>query len=80
MTRPNMELMDFRRVALKPGETKTVTFSINTNKFAFLDKNMCWKIEAGEFEILIGASSDDIRLIGEVTIANDSFISGKERV
>ena len=45
-----------------PGETKTVTFQLNPSHLQLLDKNMNWTVEPGEFDIMIGASSEDIRL------------------
>jgi len=80
MARPAAELADFRRVGLRAGEKRSLTFEINPNKFAFLDGNMRWKAEAGEFDILIGASSEDIRLSGVYTLDADLFIDGRDRV
>jgi beta-glucosidase len=56
-------LKGFKRVSLKPGESKDVTFSIDKSALAFYDvKNKEWKAEKGKFDVLIGASSRDIRL------------------
>jgi beta-glucosidase len=67
--RPEKELKAFEKVDLKPGETKTVTFTLDREAFWYFNivKNT-WDIEAGEFEILVGASSRDIRLSGSVTL------------
>ncbi|WP_455584851.1 glycoside hydrolase family 3 N-terminal domain-containing protein [Bacteroides sp.] len=62
-TRPVKELKDFQRVALKSGETRTVSFTLPTEKLAFYDKKMNWTIEPGEFAILLGPSSDDTQLL-----------------
>lgn len=63
--RPVKELKGFQRVVLKPGETKTVNFQLNKRSMAFYDvKKKDWVAEPGEFEILIGSSSQDIRLKG----------------
>lgn len=56
------ELRGFERIALEPGETKQVTFTLKPEDLQLLDRNMNWTVEPGEFEILIGASSQDIRL------------------
>lgn len=61
-------LRGFERVSLKPGEKKRVHFAIEERDLRILDKDMKWKAEAGEFEVLIGASSVDIRLNGLFTI------------
>ena len=67
--RPEKELKAFEKIELKPKETKTVTFKLNREAFWYFDtiKNT-WSTEAGDFEILVGASSRDIRLSGTVTI------------
>jgi len=61
--RPAKELRGFERISLKPGEKKTVTFSLPAEKLAFYDVTKhAFTTEAGKFEVLVGASSDDIRL------------------
>ncbi|WP_321290473.1 glycoside hydrolase family 3 N-terminal domain-containing protein [uncultured Sunxiuqinia sp.] len=57
-----MQLRGFDRISLEPGETKTVYFSIKPDDLQILDKNMNWTVEPGEFEVLLGSSSKDIRL------------------
>jgi beta-glucosidase len=59
VTRPVKELKGFRRVSLKPGETKTVTFEIKPDHLAFHNINMSYVVEPGEFEIMVGNSSRD---------------------
>ncbi|WP_455497238.1 glycoside hydrolase family 3 N-terminal domain-containing protein [Coprobacter sp.] len=56
------QLRGFERVNLDPGETQTVEFTLKPEDFMLLDKNMDWSVEPGEFEFMIGASSEDIRL------------------
>ena len=59
--RPYKELKGFEKVELLPGEQKTVTFALNKRAFAFYDTGMNdWRVESGDFEILIGKSSADI--------------------
>ena len=57
VTRPVMELKDFTRVSLAPGESKTVTFNVTPEKLSFLDLNMRRTVEPGWFDIMVGASS-----------------------
>lgn len=65
--RPPKELKGFKKVKLKPGETKTLTFELSKRDLAFYDEiNNCWKAESGLFKILVGSSSRDIRLQGEI--------------
>jgi beta-glucosidase len=57
VTRPVMELKDFKRIALSPGESKTVNFTITPDKLSFLDLNMNRVVEPGWFDIMVGTSS-----------------------
>jgi beta-glucosidase len=57
VTRPVMELKDFKRVSLAAGESKTVEFTITPDKLSFLDLNMRSVVEPGWFDIMIGTSS-----------------------
>jgi beta-glucosidase len=61
-------LRGFARVHLKAGETKTVTFTLKPEDLELLDADMRWTIEPGIFKVMIGASSEDIRLNGEFEI------------
>lgn len=62
IARPVKELKDFKKIKLAVGETKTVSFSINKDKLSFYNPQLQWVAEPGEFELMIGASSRDIRL------------------
>ena len=77
--RPVKELVGFKRVFLKAGETKTVCFEMRLSQIAFLDEEMKWKIEAGKNRISIASSSEDIRLTAEFVIENDGYIDGAKR-
>ncbi|MHC1770611.1 MAG: glycoside hydrolase family 3 N-terminal domain-containing protein [Flexilinea sp.] len=79
MVRPEKELVGFKRVHIKKGETKKLQFDINASQFAFLDENMQWKIEAGKFELGVGSSCVDIRLIQDFEIMTDKIIDGRIR-
>ncbi len=61
-------LRGFERVDLKPGETKTVTFTLIPTDLEMLDENMHWIVEPGKFNVMIGSSSQDIRLRGDFEI------------
>ncbi|MCK6627963.1 MAG: glycoside hydrolase family 3 C-terminal domain-containing protein [Anaerolineae bacterium] len=62
LTRPPKELKGFAKVALAPGETKTVTLTLDRQALAYWDDaQQAWVAEAGEFEVLVGSSSQDIR-------------------
>jgi beta-glucosidase len=62
------QLRGFERVSLKPGEKKTVKFTLGPDDLALLDKNMNWTVEPGQFEAWIGSSSVDIKLKKQFTI------------
>jgi beta-glucosidase len=57
VTRPVMELKDFKRIHLAPNESKTVRFVITPDKLSFLDLNMNRTVEPGGFDIMVGTSS-----------------------
>lgn len=62
VARPVKELKGFEKVTLQPGESKTIQFIIDKEKLAFYDADLKWDAEPGEFEIMIGGSSDGIQL------------------
>jgi beta-glucosidase len=62
VVRPVKELKDFQKVFLKAGETKNLTFTIDNNKLSFYNDNLVFDSEIGEFELMIGSSSEDIKL------------------
>jgi beta-glucosidase len=63
VTRPVKELRGFKRVSLKPKETKTVTLEITPEQLAFHNIDMKYVVEPGVFDIMIGNSSRDEDLI-----------------
>ena len=56
------QLRGFERVHLKPGEARTVTFTLRPEDLMLLDRDLNWTVEPGEFEVMLGSSSEDIRL------------------
>ena len=66
---PRKKLRAFKRIHLKAGEQKTVTFELTKEDFAFWhDRVHKWAVEIGEFELQIGSSSEDIRLSAFIKI------------
>lgn len=65
---PLKELKGFERISLDVGEEKIVSFNLDFDSFKLLNKKLEWVVENGEFEILIGASSEDIRLSQTIRI------------
>jgi beta-glucosidase len=67
--RPAKELRGFQRIRLQPGETKAVTFTLPAEKLAFWDeKTHGFVVESGVFDVMMGASSADIRLKDQVEV------------
>jgi beta-glucosidase len=62
------DLRGFERVNLAPGEKKTVQFTLHPDDLALLDKNMNWTVEPGKFQVMIGSSSEDIKLKKEFEV------------
>jgi beta-glucosidase len=61
---PVKQLRGFQRVSLRPGETKAVEFVLGPEDLALLNRDMHWVVEPGDFEIMVGSSSEDIRVKG----------------
>jgi beta-glucosidase len=72
VTRPIQQLAGFARVELAPGEARLVTFRLDASQLAFYDRRMRFVVEPGEFQIRVGASSDDIRLEGTFTYEGEA--------
>jgi beta-glucosidase len=67
--RPAKELRGFTRVSLKPGEKRTVTFTLPAAKLAFWDeKTHAFVVNPGAYEVFVGASSEDIRSRATLTV------------
>lgn len=70
VTRPILELKGFKRVHLEPGETKNVSFEITPELLSMWDINMKYVVEPGDFSIMIGPSSADIKLKSNLKVGN----------
>jgi beta-glucosidase len=69
LVRPPKELKGFKKVSLDPGESKTADFVLDQRALSFYDPaQKQWVAEPGEFEVLVGSSSRDIRLRGAFTL------------
>jgi beta-glucosidase len=62
VVRPVKELKGFEKVYLRPGESKTILFTIDREKLSFYNNDLKWTTEPGSFKLMIGTASDDIRL------------------
>lgn len=63
VTRPVKELKGFQKIALKPGESKTVNFDITTGDLKFYNNDLKFDWEEGEFQIMIGGNSRDVKSV-----------------
>ena len=63
-----MQLEGFQRVHLEPGAEKMLSFTLSRRQLEMLDRDMRWVVEPGAFRIMVGSSSKDIRLRGELVI------------
>jgi len=79
LTRPNRELKGFARVGLEPGEKKTVTFTLPMDLLAFYDRDMRMVVEPGEFKVMVGSSSADIRLEGSFEVTAQRLVDPNSR-
>lgn len=61
-------LAGFQRIHLQPGETQELSFTIDRKHLELLDADMKWVVEPGDFVLMAGASSEDIRLNGTLTV------------
>ena len=67
--RPAKELKGFARVTLAPGEKQRITITLDDKAFRFWNvQSNCWEIEGGEYELLVGASVEDIRLCEKISV------------
>jgi beta-glucosidase len=62
VVRPVLELKDFQKVRLEPGESRRVSFTVDREKLSFYNAQLQWGPEPGDFELMVGASAADIRL------------------
>ena len=65
---PPIQLKDFERIHIRKGETKEVTFVLDDSQLTLFNKDMKEVVEPGEFSVMIGAASNDIRLRGRFII------------
>lgn len=68
VVQPERQLKAFKRITLEPGETRQVTLNLDYDDLVIVGANMKWSVEPDTYQILIGPSSNDIRLEGEITM------------
>lgn len=79
--RPAHELKGFHKVFLQPGESSTLSFTLNRRAWSFYDVQRAdWVVESGQFEVQIGASSRDIRLRAMVDVRGITLATSVQQV
>jgi beta-glucosidase len=68
VARPVIELKRFERIHLEPGQRRDVSFRLGPEELRMLDRDMKWVVEPGTFRVMVGSSSKDIRLRGELVV------------
>ncbi len=63
VTRPVKELKGFQKIMLKPGESRAVTFTLTEQDFSFYRRDMTFGAEPGEFDIMVGGNSTDVKKV-----------------
>ena len=71
VTRPVKELKGFKRITLNPLQKETVTFTLSICEVGFYDRNMAFIVEPGWVDVMVGSSSDDVRLTQRLEIVGD---------
>ncbi|RXK83901.1 beta-glucosidase BglX [Filimonas effusa] len=66
IVRPLKELVGYQKLMLQPGESKTISFTLDKNKLAFYNSNLKLITEPGEFDVMIGGASDNTPLKGTI--------------
>ena len=78
LVRPVKELKAFKRVTLRPKQRAIVTFAIPVDMLNFTDRDNQRIVEAGDFEIMVGASSNDIKLKGRIEVVGPNRVLDKD--
>ena len=71
VSQPIIALKGFQKISLQPDETKEVSFEVTPQMLQMLNKDMKWVVEPGDFRIMIGASSKDIRVRDNLTVTGN---------
>jgi len=80
MPRPVKELKGYARLTLQPGEVCTVIFRLSANQLAFYDEDLNLVLEPGKIAVMLGSSSEDIRLRSTLEITGGPKIQVKQRI
>ncbi len=79
VTRPGKELRGFKRITLHPGQRSRLIFVMPVEMISFYDRNMDRVVEAGEVHVMVGSSSQDIRLEGRFEVVQKRSVGNRTR-
>lgn len=71
---PVLQLKNFQRIHLRAEEEKIVKFDLNADELKLLNPQMQWVVEKGRFKIMVGSSSDNIRLTTDIDLSKDYYL------
>ena len=75
VSRPVRELREFAKIALEPGQTSTVSFTLDRRAFSYYEETIAdWYVEGGTYEIALGASSRDLPLVATVEMTQSAVL------
>lgn len=80
VTQPVKQLRGFKRIHLEPQQSLRVTFTLSANQLAFYDRDMRFTLEPGKIQLMLGSSSADIRLKGELEVQGKPVDVAKNKV
>ena len=78
VVRPNKQLAGFKRVHLNAGETKKITFNLDTAQLGYYDEEMQFVVEPGQLDIMVGTSSEDLPFKETISLTGEKIcVAGK---
>jgi beta-glucosidase len=80
VSRPSKELKGFKRISLDRNEKKAVEFHLFTEQLSFYDRYMRFVIEPGKYDVMVGSSSEEIKLVGSFEVVGDGKVIHSRRV
>ncbi len=73
LPRPVKELKGFKRICLQPGEQRRLTFDLAVDQLAFYNEDLRLVVEPGDFQVMLGSSSSDVRLAGRFEVVGEAY-------
>jgi beta-glucosidase len=80
VTRPVKQLVGFQRITLRQGEERRVTFKLDLSQLGFYNRDTQFVVEPGRIQVMVGSSSEDIRLTGGFEIVGEGRLLRRSEV